>query len=1034
MNFSHAFRRCFARRHLTTVVLAGILGTGLAAVVPATAEAAVALPEAPAAGPIDPNTGYPFWYTDSTGEKFEFCLDRPDTTPGMCLAAPQNPDARPWVDEDPTQSNLAADPEAFWHDASADIQGGGVRARFVAAQEATFGGPTGTATASEQVAFGRVRVRLRGVVPGASYTVTHPYGTDTFVADDRGRVFVTEDIGCFDQPCDFTKPYNSSVTSYLRWDPAAGPAAPAGYVGDPNVPHRVVGSPAGTNFFRVAGPAVGGTGVNVVETDLFNVQGKLWSPTRPMLGLVSIHNDVDFGKVMLGATSPLLAQTVTLTNAGGGAEGLQLGSLGLSGAQAAQFSLTNNTCANAVLAVDETCTVDVSYTPAAVVGSAHAQLNVPSVNGKDSQGGQRILVRGRVSDGTGKDARVTGPISPDNGYPEWYQDETGTRVALCDDQADPLCVLPDVAEGTYDPALPMSFPGNFPEELFWWNADATFDTTNTVTRGGVSGRLVLAEEATFSLGDPAPGDQVAFGRIRIRVDGLVLGGNYHVATPYGDYDFVAEDDGKGGGEINYTEDIGCLETPCNFDRVNQSNVGPFLRQEGAPEGYLGDPGVQAKVTGGPFGNEFIVTGPGLVNARTNLFAVSGKELAGPAGGQLTLSATSVRVTPGQPAAVTVTNTGTAPANPQFSLPATSGFAVVNNGCAGALAPGAFCTVTIGLNGGAPGATATLAVLNGTTQIGTVTVQRPGGGNPAPTTAVLSIASDTGISAVDGVTNLGTVTVSGAAASDSPVQVLVDGAPVTTVTALAGTFSAQLNLSEGVHQVAAAYDGEPASAATTVRVDTTAPEVTAPQIDADLTSGALTGTATWSGRGAAIFQAQVSRNGGAFTAVNLPREGASHAEYRMGSGNRYRFRVRAVDAAGNASPWAVTTVQPSVLQQSAQQVRYVGRWARPSVTSSGARVRSTSARGATATLRTKAHTVEVVAPTGPNRGRAAVLVNGHRVRIVDLYSARTRARQTVATVHGLTTQETSVVQVRVLDRKRSASHGTGVALDAFVLIR
>ena len=71
---------------------------------------------------------------------------------------------------------------------------------------------------------------------------------------------------------------------------------------------------------------------------------------------------------------------------------------------------------------------------------------------------------------------MTGPISPDHGYPEWYQDENGARVAICDDQDDPLCGLPDVADGTYDPALPISFPGNFPEELFWWSADATFDT------------------------------------------------------------------------------------------------------------------------------------------------------------------------------------------------------------------------------------------------------------------------------------------------------------------------------------------------------------------------------------------------------------------------------------------------------------------------------------------------------------------------------------------------------------------------------
>ena len=1023
------FATAFVRRHGSTVVIAAILGAGLAAVAPTPAQAAEPLTAGPAVGPIDPNTGYPFWYADSTGEKFEFCLDRPDTAPGLCLAAPQKPSARPWVDEDPAKSNLAADPETFWYSADASIEQGGVRAVFVSAQEAAFGGEA--AIAGEQATFGRVRVRLRGVRPGASYTVTQPYGTDTYVADDRGRVFVTEDIGCFDAPCDFTKPYDSSVTSYLRWDPSVGPAAPEGYTGDPTVPHQVVGSPAGTNFFRVEGPAVGGPGVNVVETDLFNVQGKLWNPSQPMLGLVSIHNDVDFGKVMLGATGPVPAQTVTLTNAGGGAEALQLGRLGISGAQASGFSLTEDTCSGTALAADETCTVKVSYTPATTAGTARAQLDVPSTNGKDAAGGQRILLRGRVSDGTGKDARVTGPISPDHGYPEWYQDEHGTRVAICDDQADPLCGLPDVADGTYDPALPMSFPDNFPGELFWWTADAGFDTTNTATRGDVSARLVLAEEAAFVSEDPAPGDQIAFGRIRIRVDGLLLGRNYHVVTPFGEYDFVAEDDGKGGGEINYTEDLGCLETPCNFDRVNQSNVGPFLRQVGAPDGYLGDPGVQAPLTGG---QKFVVTGPGLTNAQTNLFAVMGKELAaGPGEGRVTLSTNSVRVTPGQAGAVTLTNSGTVPANPQLSLPSNSGFAIVDNGCAGTLAPGAFCTVTIGLAGGAPGASATLTVLDGTTPIGTVMLQRPGGGNPAPTGAGLATVSDTGLFARDNLTRLGAVTVAGAAATGQVVDVFVDGALVTTATAQAGTFTAPLVLDEGVHEVSTAYAGQLASAATTVRVDTTAPDVSAPQIRTDLSTGKLAGAVTWSGPGAATFQAQVSRSGGAFTAVDLPRAGATRTEYAMRSGVRYRFRVRGEDAAGNVGPWAVTRVRPVLLQERARQVRYDGGWARARVTASGDRVRSSANRGATATVRSRARTVQVVAPTGPNRGRAAILVNGHRVRVVDLYSARYKARQTVATVKGLAPQRTSVVKVRVLDRKRHASKGTGVALDAFVVV-
>ena len=418
-----------------TAVLATALTTVTTVLPASTAQAADPVVAGPAAGPIDPNTGYPFWYADGTGEKFELCLDRPDTTAGMCLAAPQNPDARPFVDEDPARSNLAADPETFWFNAEAEVRQNGMRARFVAAQEATFGGLSEEPKAGEQIAFGRVRVRLNGMRAGASYTVTHPYGGGTYVADDRGRVFVTEDIGCFDLPCDFTKPYDSSVSNYLRWDTTAGGGAAElepGYVGNPDVPHQIIGSPTGTNFFRVQGPAVGGTGVNVIETDQFSVQGKLWDPTEPMLGLVANRNLVDFGKVAPTATVP--AQTVTLTNAGGGAEALQLQTLSVSGDDAGQFAIVEgtDTCSDASLAPGATCTVEVSYTPAAANGAVSARLEVPSLNGKDSEGGQRIVLQGRVSDGTGKDARVTGPVSGVHGFPEWYQDEAGTSVAICD--------------------------------------------------------------------------------------------------------------------------------------------------------------------------------------------------------------------------------------------------------------------------------------------------------------------------------------------------------------------------------------------------------------------------------------------------------------------------------------------------------------------------------------------------------------------------------------------------------------------------
>jgi hypothetical protein len=148
-----------------------------------------------------------------------------------------------------------------------------VRARLVLAQEAAF--LNGPPAAGDQVTFGRIRVRIDGVKPGGRYVVTHPYGRETLTADKRGRVRMTEDVGCAATPCDFREALATRIGPFLRWDPQVAPAAPAGYVGNPLQEHRVVGSPRGTNLFRVTGPEAGGPGVRTIETALFTVEGKL---------------------------------------------------------------------------------------------------------------------------------------------------------------------------------------------------------------------------------------------------------------------------------------------------------------------------------------------------------------------------------------------------------------------------------------------------------------------------------------------------------------------------------------------------------------------------------------------------------------------------------------------------------------------------------------------------------------------------------------------------------------------------------------
>jgi len=221
-----------------------------------------------------------------------------------------------------------------------------------------------------------------------------------------------------------------------------------------------------------------------------------------------------------------------------------------------------------------------------------------------------------------------GPVDNATGYPFWFGDggdaQQGVapvRLELClDDEQDPLC---SVVGDRPSPGQPLSIPENFPDESFWWSADAVIPTN-----AGVKARLVMGQEAAFGgVGDVAVGQQVAFSRLRIRIDGLPNGTSYHVTTPYGERDVESDDRGR----VFVTEDQGCLAAPCDFAAGLNGQVGPFLRWDSdAPEGYVGDPNVEHTVVGSPTGDNFFrvdgpdIGGPGVDTISTGLFTVEGR--------------------------------------------------------------------------------------------------------------------------------------------------------------------------------------------------------------------------------------------------------------------------------------------------------------------------------------------------------------------------------------------------------------------------
>lgn len=251
----------------------------------AASEAAYAGLTAVDPGPYTAATGhFPLWYKDQNELSLELCQSRavsarvaPTVPPSyMCLlnASPGvYDDALPMVFPDNFPD------EAFWFTAETAIPAVGNSGYelevYVAALEAAFAAEV--PREGDQQSF--ARIRIRAAVPTAgTYTVTHPYGVDTFVvpAGSTGRraINITRDIG-IGSPGNFNGALSGAIGPFLRSlngpytaiNPDTGITET--FIGDPNVAEPVTGSPNGTNFVRIQGPA------GTIESNLFNVSGKV---------------------------------------------------------------------------------------------------------------------------------------------------------------------------------------------------------------------------------------------------------------------------------------------------------------------------------------------------------------------------------------------------------------------------------------------------------------------------------------------------------------------------------------------------------------------------------------------------------------------------------------------------------------------------------------------------------------------------------------------------------------------------------------
>jgi hypothetical protein len=336
------YARSFGLRLLSAAVLIGLAPGGQAAC-PLDGVTPMNIGAPNSIGTPPETTTVPLWVQDSEGLAVEVC---PGTDQLNCISLPPD-DPLGGNPASPEELAFAASigfgEEAFYASAEALITIPAGRALMVSAIEIAY--LNGFSSATPPDTFTRLRIRV-DIDEAGTYVVTTPWGQKTylvtaadvgpnaindtvdlpFVADQVGFVGALGPILTWD-----TFPDDPLLDQYgppFRFDPPFGDSGPDGvadYIGTLNFvnpvtggpEHAVKGSPCGTNFFRVEGPNIGGPGIDVVETDLFAVTGKIFNgaslPT-PLTIDQATYSRSAAGRVNVFATAPTQA---TVSFAGG---------------------------------------------------------------------------------------------------------------------------------------------------------------------------------------------------------------------------------------------------------------------------------------------------------------------------------------------------------------------------------------------------------------------------------------------------------------------------------------------------------------------------------------------------------------------------------------------------------------------------------------------------------------------------------------------------------------------------------------------
>jgi len=452
------------------------------------------------------------------------------------------------------------------------------------------------------------------------------------------------------------------------------------------------------------------------------------------------------------------------------------------------------------------------------------------------------------------------PSPPGNGFPRWYTEPAapaadGRSLALCLSQTPsptglgPMCLLlAGPAPDPFNPANAIVFPTNFPEEAFYFIANARILDIGLGERVDYG----VALEAVFSNGPVEAGQQITFARIGWGFT-APFAGTYRVTHPFGQRTFTNI---AAGQDIRVQDDVGAGQPGGPFGPFNSTtpqiidNLGRFLVRSltpgGAPapitivatnEVFIGDPNTTQNVTGAtfleggvPFNRLRIEIDRGLgagfeTIGETDLFDLAGKII----GLTITPPATgtdygAVRLTPASVTKTfTVANISPNLVNIQVASSDPIDFTIPVNNC-GQLTTGSSCTFDVSFSPATDGLkTTTITVSDQGATVPAATVTLTGSGDGIAPIVAITAPADASFTS----DNTPLLTFSATDTNTVTNVVMVDNVIVSTVS---GESLAQL--ADGSHTVTVDSTdaaGNVGSASATFTVDTVLPvvDITAP---------------------------------------------------------------------------------------------------------------------------------------------------------------------------------------------------------------